>query len=68
MSEIEIPDAATYAALVAAELRSMADALEVRRAEMREEDDRTIRVAALGEGIRRLRERADELDPAGGQR
>ena len=46
----------------AAELRSMANQLEVVAREMAAEDDRNIRSSALGEGIRRLRDRADEFD------
>ena len=46
----------------AAELRRMADELEVVAREMAAEDDRNIRSSALGEGVRRLRARADELD------
>lgn len=51
---------------IAAELRRLADELDVRREEMRTEDDRTVRSSGLGEGTRRIRERADELDPQGG--
>lgn len=51
--------------IIAAELRRLADELDQRREQMREEDDRTVRSSGLGEGIRRLRERADELEPTG---
>lgn len=73
MSELTIPDEAeTALALgnarhairlsVTAELRRLAAELDVVKAEMRETDDRTIRSSGLGEGIARLRARADELD------
>ena len=48
--------------IVAAELRDLTDELEVVAREMAEEDDRNIRSSALGEGIRRLRIRADRYD------
>jgi len=48
--------------IVVAELRRLADGLEVVAREMAAEDDRNIRSSALGEGVRRLRDRADELD------
>ena len=48
--------------IVAAELRHLADELDVVKIEMREVDNRTIRSSGLGEGIARLRARADELD------
>lgn len=64
-----VEDAVRAAAplIVAAELRRLADELDVRREEMRTEDDRTVRSSGLGEGTRRIRERAAELDPQGGQ-
>lgn len=54
--------------IVAAELRCLADELDTLREEMRVVDNRTTRSSGLGEGIRRLRERADGLDPQGGER
>jgi hypothetical protein len=48
--------------IVAAELRRLTDGLEVVAREMAAEDDRNIRSSALGEGIRRLRVRADRYD------
>lgn len=53
------------APIAAAELRRLADELDVVRAEMREVDNRTIRSSGLGAGITAMRARADELD--GGQ-
>jgi len=51
--------------IVAAELRRLTDKLEALAREMAAEDDRNIRSSALGEGVRRLRTRADELDGGG---
>jgi hypothetical protein len=53
--------------IVAAELERIADELDVRREEIRAEDDRTVRSSGLGEGIRHLRKRADELKSKGGK-
>ena len=47
---------------VAAELRRLADTLDVVRAEMRETDNRSIRSSGLASAITVLRARADELD------
>jgi hypothetical protein len=50
-------------AVVAAELRRIADELDEICKDMREIDDRTLRSSALATGVRTLRARADELDP-----
>ncbi len=47
--------------LVAGELERLADELTVTQQEMREEDNRTVRSSGLGEGIRYLRDRAENL-------
>lgn len=65
VAEVVLADAAPR--VVAAELRRLATGLEPEQDRMREKDGRGIRSSALGVAIVRLRERANELDPQGGQ-
>lgn len=51
----------TFLRLVAGELVRVADELNAVRREMRDNDLRTVRSAALGKGVKRLRDRAKEL-------
>ena len=50
--------------IVAGELTRLADELEKLRLDMREADDGTIGAVGLGEALRRMRARADELRDA----
>lgn len=51
----------TFVMLVADELDRLADELTLTQQQMREEDHRTLRSSGLGEGIRHLRDRAENL-------
>jgi hypothetical protein len=61
----EVPAEIAAPFIVAAAYRRMAEKLEVRRLEMREEDGRTIRSSGMGEAINALLDAADELTGQG---